>query len=245
LHSHVKVVRGKGSVVPRLPFANDYTGPDASSEASRPFSISGVLNISSPAQVAANLANSKLSTGPSTPDGKAASSQNNFKLGLACRTFSVRKHEVQEDFDKYTKDLTADYQPVTTIERILVLKMAQHHWCSQRAFAAQEFCFSFSEELGMSLCTIAELQKDLTLYIRYQGEHDRAFHKCRQELDKIQNARKAEPAKQELAGVRLEITKSKRDHNQFRNEKLRPTVTAAPATVAAPAPVAVSMPVAA
>jgi hypothetical protein len=201
--------------------------------------------MSSPAQVAANLANSKLSTGPASPDGKAASSQNHFKLGLACRTFQVRKHEIQEDFDQYTKDLTADYQPVNTIERTLVTKMAQHHWCSQRAFAAQEFCFSFSEELGMSLCTISQLQQDLRLYVRYQGEHDRAFHKCRQELDKIQNARKSEPAKQELAGVRLEITKSKRDRDQFHNEKLHPAVVAAPATVEVPAPAAASMPVAA
>jgi hypothetical protein len=201
------------------------------------------LNMSSPAQVAANLANSKLSTGPSTPEGKSSSSQNNLKYGLTCRTFRVRPGESQEDFVQYTNALIHYYQPATIVEDTLVRKMAQHHLCGQRALLAQECCFL--QERGVALCSSPEHQRELALYLRYQGEHDRAFHKCRQEMDKIQAARKAEPAKQELAEVRLAITKSKRDHDQFRNEKLRPTVFAAPTSVAVPAPAAVSIPVAA
>jgi hypothetical protein len=196
--------------------------------------------MSSPAQVAANQANSKLSTGPTSPDGKAASSQNNLKYGLTCRTFHVRPCESQEDFARYANAVIDYYQPANIIEETLVRKMAQHHLCSQRALLAQDRCFF--EERGVSLCTDPALQRELALYLRYQGEHDRAFHKCRQEMDKIQAARKTEPAKQELAAVRLEITKSKREYGQFRNEKFRPTVFAAPAV---PAPVAVAMPVAA
>jgi hypothetical protein len=199
--------------------------------------------MSSPAQLAANQANSKLSTGPVTDEGKAASSQNNLKYGLTCRTFHVRPCESQEDFARYANTLIDYYKPATIIEDTLVRKMAQHHLCSQRALLAQDRCFF--EERGVSTCTDPELQRELALYLRYQGEHDRAFYKCRQEMDKIQAARKAEPAKQELAAVRLEITKLKREHGQFRNQKFRSAAFVAPASVAVPAPAAVSMPVAA
>jgi hypothetical protein len=192
--------------------------------------------MSSPAQIAANQANSQLSTGPTTPEGRAVSSQNNIRYGLTCRTFRVRPGESQEDFATYANALITFYQPANIVEDTLVRKMAQHHLCSQRAILAQESCFL--QERGISLCSIPELQRDLALYLRYQGEHDRAFHKCRQELDKIQTARKAEPAKQELAEVRLAITKIKREHDQSRTENRRPAVFTAPAS-------AVSMPVAA
>jgi hypothetical protein len=124
------------------------------------------LNISSPAQVAANQANSKLSTGPVTPEGKAASSQNNFKCGLTCRTFTVRPCESQEDFARYTKTLIDYYKPANIVEDTLVRKMAQHHLCSQRAILAQERCFF--EERGVALCIAPERQRELALYLRYQ-----------------------------------------------------------------------------
>jgi hypothetical protein len=105
--------------------------------------------MSSPAQVAANLANSKLSTGPSTPEGKSSSSQNNLKYGLTCRTFRVRPGESQEDFVIYTNALIHYYQPANIVEDTLVRKMAQHHLCGQRALLAQEACFL--QEQGVAL----------------------------------------------------------------------------------------------
>ena len=100
--------------------------------------------MSTPAQIAANRANSKLSTGPRTPAGKAVSSQNNFKLGLACRPFAVLPGEDQEEFDRYTAALTNEYNPQTTIERTLVFKIAQHHWLSQRASLPSTCCSTTS-----------------------------------------------------------------------------------------------------
>jgi hypothetical protein len=196
--------------------------------------------MSSTAQTAANQANAKFSTGPRTVAGKAASSQNHVKLGLACRTFAIRGWECQEDFDAYANALLADYQPVNTIESTLVLKIAQHHWCSQRAFMSQGMCFN--DDCALAIVTTPDSRHEMALYLRYQADHDRAFHKCRQELDKIQTARKNEPARQEMAEVRLAITKQTCERGQFRTEKLRPAVAA---VVEIPAPVAVPMPVAA
>jgi hypothetical protein len=201
--------------------------------------------MSSTAQTAANQANAKFSTGPRTVAGKAASSQNHVKLGLACRTFAVRGWESQEDFDAYANALIADYQPVNTIESTLVLKIAQHHWCSQRAFMSQGMCFN--DDCALAIVTTPDSRHEMALYLRYQADHDRAFHKCRQELDKIQAARKNEPAKQEFSEVRLAITKMKCERDQQRTEKLRPTAVPeiAVPVVEIPAPVAVPMPVAA
>ena len=44
------------------------------------------VSMSSPKQLAANQANSQLSTGPKTPEGKATSSLNAVKTGLTGRT---------------------------------------------------------------------------------------------------------------------------------------------------------------
>jgi hypothetical protein len=45
--------------------------------------------------------------------------------------------------------------------------------------------------------------------LRYHSTHDRAFHKYRQELEKIQDRRKQEPVKQETVALRLATSKLK------------------------------------
>lgn len=93
--------------------------------------------------------------------------------------------------------------------------MAQHYWHTQRAFIMQDLCF----DADITLITHPGRQKEMALYIRYQNSHNRAFHQCRQELEKMQAARKAEPVKQETAEVRLAIAKVKRELTVVRVEK--------------------------
>ena len=54
--------------------------------------------MSTPAQVAANQQNAKLSTGPKTEDGKAISSKNNLRHGFT-GAFMILPWEKQEEFD--------------------------------------------------------------------------------------------------------------------------------------------------
>jgi hypothetical protein len=180
--------------------------------------------MSSAAQIAANRANAKLSSGPKTAEGKAASAMNSQKLGLAARTFAVLPYESQEDFDAYTKELLHQYGPANTMEWTLVCKIAQHHWLSQRSIVAQDNCF---EAYGPTVAS-PEKQRELALYMRYQTTHDRAFHKSIRELERMQADRRraaeaqakaeaakaAETRKVAMHTVRLEIATQKRDRER-------------------------------
>jgi hypothetical protein len=136
--------------------------------------------MSSSAQIAANQANAQNSTGPKTEEGKAASCLNNFRHGLAGLQFSVLPGECQEEYATLVAGLKAEHQPHTITECILVEKLAQHFWLSQRA---QRYA-----DLSM------DNEKQFSLFLRYQTTNDRAFHKCLDQLLK----RRAEKRKEQI-----------------------------------------------
>jgi hypothetical protein len=137
--------------------------------------------MSTEAQLVANRANAKLSTGPKTEEGKAASSKNNLRHGFA-GTFMILPWEKQEEFDTLLAGLRAEHQPATITETLLIEKMAQSWWLRTRALLLQNTCFTDSVD-----------QKQLALYLRYQTAHDRAFHKSLNDLLKLRaDKRKAE-----------------------------------------------------
>ena len=136
-------------------------------------------------QIAANQANAQKSTGPKTPEGKAASSRNRLSHGFASSA-TVMPGEDPAEFKALLDDFTAEYQPATTTEVVLVEKMATNQWLSLRAFRLQGFAFLHQsldkENFG--------IPKDLGLLIRYQTTAERAFHRAHNELVKAQNERK-------------------------------------------------------
>jgi hypothetical protein len=83
-------------------------------------------------KINANRENAQHSTGPKSETGKANSSQNNFRHGF-CGKFVVLPSESQEEFDALLDNLRAEHKPQCTVEDMLILKMAQHFWLSQRA----------------------------------------------------------------------------------------------------------------
>ena len=142
--------------------------------------------MSTEAQIAANQANSQHSTGAKTEAGKAASCLNNFKYGLTGSSFSVLPWENEEEYDTLQAALRASLEPRSPFEQILVEKMAQHQWLSQRALVLQEMCF----QRDIPAC---DDDKKLALYLRYQTTHERAFHKSLDQLLKLRSAaRKSE-----------------------------------------------------
>ena len=149
--------------------------------------------MSSQAQISANQANAQSSTGPKSAEGKAVSSQNNFRHGLT-GPFTVLAWEKLHDFQALERDLTAEHQPTTPTESILVLEMAQSHWLRQRAILLQNTCFVGSTRLD------PENERQLALYLRYQNTHSRAFYKALHELQKL----RAEKRKQEIGFVSQE-----------------------------------------
>ena len=135
-------------------------------------------------KLAANRANAKKSKGPVTDQGKAISSQNRLKHGLAGQ-FQVLDYESQEEFDRFLDLLVEDEKPVGLAERELVLKMAQHIWMSKRAIRCQEACFSAqpttAEQKKRGEQAIG-IRSDLDVYLRYHAAQDRAYQRAAKEL---------------------------------------------------------------
>jgi hypothetical protein len=141
-------------------------------------SVSGAI---SPAQLAANRANSQLSTGAKTSEGKETVSFNAFRHGLAGR-FVILPHENECEFKELFHGLQHEHRPSTPTEHLLVEGMAQHYWLAQRALNLQQLCFGDS---GVD-------EKQLALYLRYQTTHDRGFHKCLNDLLKLRAQKRKE-----------------------------------------------------
>lgn len=94
----------------------------------------------SPAQLEANRCNAQRSTGPATPEGKAASSMNALKHGIRSSDVVIRGRCLQEDhheFETLHERLWDDLKPVGALEEILVDQIATTHWRLRRALKAE------------------------------------------------------------------------------------------------------------
>lgn len=134
-----------------------------------------------------NRRNAQLSTGPKTAEGKARASQNAVRHGLSSDNFLILDWENLDDFAVLLVNLRAEHQPATQTEALLVERMAQHFWLSQRALRLQDMCLN----RDLPVC---EEPKQMALYMRYGVTHDRAFHKCLAELLKLRAVQRKEEA---------------------------------------------------
>ena len=164
--------------------------------------------MSTSAQITANQANSQLSTGPKTEAGKAAAARNNFRHGLAPSSeFYVLPSEMQSDFDKLLDGFRDEHRPTTPTEEALVQALAEHHWLRHRALRLEESCFDFTTG------QVIDAQK-LSLYLRYQTTHERAFHKALNDLLKL----RAEKRKADIGFERQEQARATEARRQERHE---------------------------
>jgi hypothetical protein len=138
-------------------------------------------------QIHANQANAQHSTGPKTAETKSISSMNHFQHGLTGSAFYFIHGEDPEEFDHVLTGLRYEHKPATMTESILVEKMARSYWLAQRALKLQNSVLADDE------LTLDEQHKQLSLYIRYQTTHDRAFQRALTDLLKLRaERRKAE-----------------------------------------------------
>jgi hypothetical protein len=136
----------------------------------------------SAAQIAANQANAKLSTGPTTPEGKAISSRNHSSHGLAASSdtdhFRVLATEKQSDFDAAQADFRTEWKPNTATEHDLVNRMVLHQWLRNRALRLQETLFD--AQTG----EVSDIKK-FDLYRRYETSHERGFNKALADIQRL------------------------------------------------------------
>jgi len=87
--------------------------------------------MSTKAQVKANRQNAKKSTGPKTPEGKAAVSQNAVKHGLFASQ-NVLTSENQADFGLFREKLLEDLNPAGPMQSVLAERIVSLSWRLKR-----------------------------------------------------------------------------------------------------------------
>jgi hypothetical protein len=131
----------------------------------------------SPARLAANRENALKSCGPKTEEGKAVSSQNRLKHGLARDNgrFVVLPTEDAAAYAELLANYLNEHEPTTQTEVDLIHTMAESLWLRNRAQNLQPGCFD--PQTGAVVDP-----KSLTLYIRYENQYTRAHASSLREL---------------------------------------------------------------
>ncbi len=162
------------------------------------------------AQIAANRANARLSTGPTSPGGKTRSSQNNFRHGCRSRAVVLPGDDPAE-YDALLADLTAEFRPRGLTEERYVREMGDAEWRLRRCRAHQQKLVTAKiEELtplhtGADPITLQALafealhtQTGFAQFLRYESkferQYDRAYNGLIATRDKVKahNARSLE-----------------------------------------------------
>src|ERR1700734_2501304 len=96
-------------------------------------------------QIEANRRNARLSTGPTTEEGKRKSRRNAVRHGLTAETV-IDALEDAEDYAAFEIAVTSDYDVRTAVERELVLRLASLLWRLRRATAIECGLFKIQAE---------------------------------------------------------------------------------------------------
>ena len=163
------------------------------------------------AQFLANRNNASLSTGPRTPDGKAASSRNATKHGLSS-AFRVLAHEDQEEFDQLVEELRACHHPRDIHQRLLVDQMAKSQWLLARAQRLQAIAYDLlagvendsDPDTAIVKAMRASNPDIIGRLERYAASAERSFYKAHRELAKQNEANRTTPADPKLQAHMIE-----------------------------------------
>jgi hypothetical protein len=157
-------------------------------------------------QIQANRRNALKSTGPKTPEGKAA-------VRLNARTHGLRSQEVllpgedEAAFEELSAHLRAELQPVGEMEDLLVDRIITAHWRLRRlgrveagifvrelsrGFAGEADSETDTATLGMSFIRDANGANAFSKLSRYETAIERSLHKTLHELQRLQAARRTQ-----------------------------------------------------
>jgi hypothetical protein len=147
----------------------------------------------------ASRINGAKSMGPTTPEGKAISSQNALKHGLTSSRI-VLAHESQEDYDALESSLLLHFEPSSGMERELVGEIAASRWRLRRIEAMETAVFKKAlreqKELHGPDADPADIRdaayvdvaesKTMRMLARHAAQLRRAYEKAWKELEKLQ-----------------------------------------------------------
>ncbi len=166
------------------------------------------------AQITANQQNASYSTGPKTPEGKAAAARNATKHGLS-GAFCVLPHEDQDEFDILLACLRDDFQPASEHETFLVEQMAQSRWRLARARRLENAMFEQmlngvrpeDEDQRIAYKLMSGGDRALATIQRYATAAERSYYKAHAELLKSRHSRNEpkSPARHAPLGTRHSV----------------------------------------
>jgi hypothetical protein len=96
-------------------------------------------------QIEANRRNARLSTGPTTEEGKRKSRRNAVRHGLTAETI-IDALEDADDYAAFEVAVASDYEARTAVERELVLRLASLLWRLRRATAIESGLFKIQAQ---------------------------------------------------------------------------------------------------
>jgi hypothetical protein len=142
--------------------------------------------MASPAQVKANRANSKLSTGPRTPEGRARSSRNGTSHGLSAADLIVFPGEEQAFADLRTS-LLQDLRPVGAHQLEVFDQLVYHAWNRRRvrgliANMARSLGFDPAASPFAEPRVTAEITAEYQRLDRYHRHHNFGYNRCIRDL---------------------------------------------------------------
>jgi hypothetical protein len=149
--------------------------------------------MSNAAQIAANQANSKLSTGATTDAGKQTASKNSLRHGLSSpNPVHVILPGEEDSFAAHLEGYMHAYAPVGVPEQDLVRSLASNNWRLSRCHSMERALYShLQKEVAEGAETAVETLKELNRTVGYAHKIERAIEKTRNELKSLQAERKA------------------------------------------------------
>ena len=141
--------------------------------------------MATPAQVFANRENSKSSTGPRTPEGQAASSQNGKTHGFNAAD-PVLPNEDRNEFNALLERYESGIAPKTEHEKFLVAQMTGARWKLDRLERMETAMFAALENPSEAF-TNKETGSGFARLDRYRASLERTYHRCARELRASRN----------------------------------------------------------
>ena len=138
--------------------------------------------MSSQSQFNANRKNAQASTGPKSPEGKSAVSQNARKHGLSAKLVSLSPEE-QPDFDLLQSDLRNQVKPAGQLEELQFRALLIASWRIETINRMQANNESSTETLSK------ENEDEFRRLERHRATNERTAHRSMKALTQLQTAR--------------------------------------------------------
>ena len=133
-------------------------------------------------QIEANRLNALKSTGPKTPEGKAAVRMNALRHGLRARTV-VLPGENSEEFHQLCDDLETEWNPESRTEQFYVEQMAISQWKLTRIELAEKSIVTQEAAAKIQIPLLERLWQS-------QCRLERSCARAQRELERLQKSRR-------------------------------------------------------